>query len=607
MEAPASAIAPKPRARKDHLGALAHLLSRLTAADEVVPQIPQLFVDELEAARCELWLSEGAAGSARLAHAAGIEEMAVADHLPLGVGPIGSVLQNRQPLTNTELQRLGGPWKEYAKRHKVSHLSVFPLMEGRQAACACAVYSRAAAGPEMLRWWGLCAQMGSLAAGKELAVQRDLKSITQLSLLFEATKLLQSTLDLSELLELILKIAKTECRADRGTVFLVDNKRQQLWSIVAFGLEHEEIRLPFGRGVAGRVASTGEVLNVEDAYSLEFFEPSFDQKFQYKTRSLLCLPIRHVTGEVVGVIQLLNKITGRFTRDDEDFLQKLSGHMAMALENARLHKEALEKQRMERELEMARGIQRGLLPEEPPVVPGYELAVANKPCYEVGGDYYDFLSLGPQTLLLVIADVEGKGVSSALVMSNLQATLRALVTHLHSLEVLALSLNEMIYNDTRSRKFLSIFLGLLDTRKSGLHYINAGHVPPLLVSGETGQYKLLHEGGTVVGLFPEAEYARGSVRLSPGDVLVCCTDGVTEPCDERDEEYGTERMADCVARHRHKSAQHIVQAVLDDVTAFAINGKHLDDQVLMVLKVTQTGGLEAATSSSRQSSSDNPN
>ena len=119
--------------------------------------------------------------------------------------------------------------------------------------------------------------------------------------------------------------------------------------------------------------------------------------------------------------------------------------------------------------------------------------------------------------------MEGKGVGSALVMSNLQATLRALVMHLHSLEVLALSLNEMIFNDTKSEKYLSCFLGLVDTRRGGLHYINCGHCPPVLVHGEDGKFELLEEGGTVIGLFPTAEYRRGSVRLNPCDVLICCT------------------------------------------------------------------------------------
>ena len=438
--------------------------------------------------------------------------------------------------------------------------------------------------------------MDATAARTEtLSPEQAQKTISQLARLFEATLLLNSTLDLAELLDRILQIARSECHADRGSVFLVDAQKKELWSIVASGLEHQEIRVPFGRGVSGRVAQTGETINLEDAYQLEYYDRGYDQKFGYRTRSLLCLPIRHKTGEIVGVIQLLNQVNGKFAREDEDFLLKLSSHMAMALENARLHREVIEKQRLERELALARDIQRSLLPAAPPVVPGYDIAVINEMCYEVGGDYYDFLNLGPQSLLLVVADVEGKGVSSAMVMSNLQATLRALVMHLHSLEVLTMSLNEMIHNDTRSQKFLSIFLGLVDTRRNGLHYINGGHVPPMLIDGQTGHYKLLEEGGTVIGLFPTAEYSRGSAKLHPGDVLVLCTDGIVESMDARDEEYGTPRLAAAIARNHHKSAQEIVDLVLTEVDEFSRGGTHVDDKVLMILKVAADGTLAAGT------------
>jgi sigma-B regulation protein RsbU (phosphoserine phosphatase) len=196
----------------------------------------------------------------------------------------------------------------------------------------------------------------------------------------------------------------------------------------------------------------------------------------------------------------------------------------------------------------------------------------------------------------VVADVEGKGVASALVMSNLQATLRALVMHLHSLEVLTLSLNEMIYNDTKSEKYLSIFLGLVDTRRNGLHYINAGHVPPILVSGATGEWKQLTDGGTVIGLFPHAEYQRGSVKLNPGDVLVTCTDGIGEAQDTNEEEYGSDRLAACIAKNREKSAQEIVEIVLREVTDFSRGGTHVDDKVLMILKVSDQGTITQAVS-----------
>jgi phosphoserine phosphatase RsbU/P len=306
---------------------------------------------------------------------------------------------------------------------------------------------------------------------------------------------------------------------------------------------------------------------------------------------LLSLPIKHHTGEIVGVIQLLNKQGAKaFSGEDLDFLNKLSGHMAMALENAQLHRDQLIKQRLEKELALARGIQRSLLPEAPPIVPGYDIAVTNEPCFEVGGDYYDFLALGPHSLLLVVADVEGKGVASALVMSNLQATLRALVMHLHSLEVLATSLNEMIFNDTKSEKYLSCFLGLVDTRRGGLHYINCGHVPPVLIRAN-GESKALEEGGTVVGLFPTADYRRGTAVFGPGDVMVCCTDGILEASNVNEEEFGRARLVACIRAHQEKSAQGIADAVLTEVNAFSRGSNFTDDKVLMILKVAPDGTL----------------
>jgi len=572
-------------------GAVAAFTSR--GADEILPQIPHLLVSGFGADRAELWLWDGAGW---LTHAAGQDGLTRQDPaMRRDSGAIGAAAQARKTMENVVLSTFGGSDQEFARASGLSHLCCYPLTSKEQLLGVLAIYTAGAAPEKLLKWWRIYADMTSLKVQGSLEFREKDKQITQLSLLFEATRLLNSTLDLSELLELILKIARNEVKADRGSVFLLDSKNQELWSIVAMGLDRQEIRVPLGRGVAGQVAQTGKTVNVEDAYALDFFDPEFDEKFAYRTRSLLCLPIRHHNGQIVGVIQLLNQSTrARFSREDEEFLSKLSGHMAMALENARLHREELEKQRLEKELALARDIQRSLLPESPPIVPGYEIAVSNEPCFEVGGDYYDFLNLGPQSLLLVVADVEGKGVSSALVMSNLQATLRALVMHLHSLEVLTLSLNEMIYNDTKSEKFLSIFLGLVDTRRHGLHYINAGHVPPVLIRAATGKYRLLEDGGTVVGLFPTAEYMRGSVKLEPGDVLICCTDGILEAENANEEEFGVDRLAACVTRHRSRTAQAIVDSVLQEVNAFAVGGKHSDDKVLMIMKVSPDGQPNSA-------------
>jgi len=590
------AAAAKTKTRKDYVSSFATAVTRLASnSSDLLAVVPQLLVNEFGATRSELWLWDESSRSAYLTHSSGLAADHRRDYAAAGEGPVGKVGAAHKHIHNIELSTFGAEHADLAHKTGLTHISAYPLLSKDRVLGVIVNYTREHVSDEVLGWWDVYVEVTSVAAQETLQAAESRKTITQLSLLFEATRLLNSTLDLAELLELILKIARTEVKADRGTVFMVDRQNEELWSIVASGLDHREIRVPFGKGVAGRVAETGELINVDDAYTLPYFDRSFDQKFKYTTKSLMCLPIKHHDGQIVGVLQLLNKFEApKFTAEDEDFLMKLSGHMAMALENARLHREIVEKQRLEKEMALAREIQRSLLPESPPVVPGYEIAVMNEPCFEVGGDYYDFLHLGPQSLLLVIADVEGKGVSSALVMSNLQATLRALVMHLHSLEVLALSLNEMIYLDTKNQKYLSCFLGLVDTRRNGLHYINAGHVPPLLINSDSGEYRLLDKGGTVIGLFPKSEYERGSVDLAPGDILVCCTDGIYEAMDANDDEYGTERLAKCVSANHHKSAQGIVDAVLKEVNEFSKGGSHVDDKVLMVMKVNSDGSLSQA-------------
>jgi sigma-B regulation protein RsbU (phosphoserine phosphatase) len=579
---------------KNYVNAFAGAVAALSrAGEDFTARMLELLVRDFDAGRAELWLWDGSSGSCYLTHAVGQAAAHRKDYAEAGAGVIGKLAHNRTSIENIVVSTFGGEHQEFARKSGLTHISGYPLLSGEQLVGVLALYNQGEVPEDLLLWWRLYSEMSAAKLGSVLTTQQKDKRINQLSLLFEATRLLNSTLDLAELLELILKIARAEVKADRGTVFLVDHRRHELWSIAASGLDHQELRLPFGKGVAGRVAASGQAINSDNAYELDCFDPEFDEKLNYRTESLLTLPIRHHSGEVVGVLQLLNAQSGHFSADDIEFLTRLSGHMAMALENARLHRDRLEQQRMERELSLARSIRHRLLPEAPPVVPGYDIAVLRDFCFNVAGDYYDFLNLGPQSLLIVSAEVEGKGVSSALIMANLQATLRALIMHLHSLEVLAFSLNEMLYKDTHG-KHLSLFLGLVDTRRNVLHYINAGHVPPALIRGESGEVKLLEEGGTVIGLFPQADFTRGSAKLEAGDVLVCSTDGILAVRDENHEQYGAQRLADLVRSHRERSAQGIVDAVLSDVASYSTASMNDDDKVLIVMKVTSDKSEEVS-------------
>ncbi|MDA2912957.1 SpoIIE family protein phosphatase [Acidobacteriia bacterium AH_259_A11_L15] len=430
---------------------------------------------------------------------------------------------------------------------------------------------------------GLGAAPANLAEARELLAEQS-RTLARLQFLVEASKVLNSTLDLPELLGIILKMASENTGADRGSLFLVDHQRQQLWSLLAHGLERKEIRLPMGQGIAGAVAQTGEVVNLEDAYSDPRFDREFDQRFGYRTHSLLCLPIKDRDEKIVGVLQLLNKRDGSFRDEDLEFLQGLSVHAAIALENARLHLESVERQRLERELSLARNIQAALLPEKPPALDAFEVAVRHESSLQVSGDYYDFLFPTADSFVFVVSDVEGKGVGASLIMSNLQASLRAIIMQVHSLEGVLYSLNESLVVGARSKKFMTFFLGLMDQSGRGLHYVNAGHVPPVLVR-KHGEPVFLKEGGMVLGLFPHQRYQRGFEKLEPGDVILACTDGITEAANPQEEQYESERIIQVAQTNRQRSAQEIVEAIFADVAAFERGGTHQDDKVMMALKV----------------------
>ena len=401
--------------------------------------------------------------------------------------------------------------------------------------------------------------------------------------LVEASKILNSTLDLDRLLELILEVATRELRADRGTVYLLDKKAGELYARIAQGMESRILRVKIGQGISGQVAATGETVRIEDAYQDPRFAQKFDAKSGYRTRSMLCTPIRNKTGEIIGVIQLLNKIEGTFELEDEVFLQALTVHVAIALENAKLHAEVVDQQRIRTELELGRQIQQNLLRPPPAHWHRYRLAAKADTCYEVGGDFYDFLPISNTVLWTVIADVSGKGISAALVMSTLQASLRALIVGVHSFERLLEQMNGMVRDFTGGSIYVTLFLALLDSESNKLHYINAGHNPPVLVRAD-GRLELLEEGGTVVGLLPGVRYNRAQVEVYPGDVLVLYTDGVVEASNAAGDMYGIEGLVRSVEAARPSVAPPAVLArILADVNEFSAGAPATDDQTLVII------------------------
>lgn len=417
------------------------------------------------------------------------------------------------------------------------------------------------------------------------------EQIKRLRSIVEATKLLNSTLNLRKLLKIILELATGYCRAAKGTIYLVDHQKREIWSEVQKGRDRVLIHLPFGRGIAGTVARTGETVIIHDAYKDSRFYPGIDERTGFRTKSMICMPLRDAKKKIVGVFQLMNKRAsgksrrgGYFTPHDAELLDMLAVHAALAIDKARLHQETLEKEAIEKEIEIAVKIQRLLLPEQMPSLDGFDIAAATVPSKRVGGDFYDAIRLGNQKVLLIIADVSGKGVPAAMLVSTMQAWLHAFVeTRMDVLQIVE-RLNKVIHEDSTIDKYITFFICELGLERKVITSVNAGHNYPLLFRPD-GTMRQLQKGGISLGMFAEADYAEEEVQLESGDVLVLYTDGVTEAMDKRQNLYGEARFYQCLRQHLGRSARDIQDAVRSDVKSFMKDAPQADDITMMVVKV----------------------
>ncbi len=292
-----------------------------------------------------------------------------------------------------------------------------------------------------------------------------------------------------------------------------------------------------------------------------------------------------VQGKTKGLL-LIGKSMGYVQFDDLKlhFISALGNTAMASLENERLFQEELIKISIENELMFALEIQKNLLPKEMPNLPGFDIAGKSLPSRHVGGDYFDFIALSETKILVAIADVSGKGMPASLIMANVQAALRVLAPMNLLLPELVFKLNNLIYSNTSSDKFITFFIGVLDTETARFNYINAGHNPPVLFNSETRSMSQLTDGGLILGVLEDNdEYLEGVVDIATGDVLLLYTDGITESMSDTHEEYGTERLEACLLRNLRLPAENIIESIIDEVTDFSTNNQQYDDLTLIVV------------------------
>jgi sigma-B regulation protein RsbU (phosphoserine phosphatase) len=347
------------------------------------------------------------------------------------------------------------------------------------------------------------------------------------------------------------------------------------------------IRLPVGRGIAGAVAKTGEVIRIDDAYQDARFDPSTDKRSGYRTRSILCAPIKNRKGAVVGVFQLLNRRGGAFDDADVEVLSALSVQAALAIENALLHKTSLEKERQDREIRAAQSIQRALLPEQGGRVAGrLAIAAMNELCEDASGDYYDFLDLSDGTVGIAIGDVSGHGLGAAMVMAEARALYRAFSSGIEDVGKVLDLLNDFLSEDMTAGRFMSFFCASVHPESGVVRWGSAGHNPVLHYRATSGEVRQLDSTGRVLGVMPGAAYETGaSFTLEPGDALLLYTDGATEAQNPAGAFFGLERLTGCFSSTARDGPEAVLETVRTALRAFTGGAPNHDDLTLLALTV----------------------
>jgi phosphoserine phosphatase RsbU/P len=446
---------------------------------------------------------------------------------------------------------------------------------------------------------GLLEHLASREGERKALGTEALQLYREVNLIYSFSEKLAALLDVERVAQLTLQEARHLIVATDGVLMLLDEHSGALATVAGFGDELPGLAgFRAGHGVIGAVAATGIAEVIHDVHAdprRVVDDPG--------VRSLICAPLK-VGERVTGVIAIGSTLPIAYEARELKLLTTLALQTATAIENARLFERTVQAARererllalqqetelaragLEREFELAARIQAGLFPASLPDLNGYDLAARNQPARQCGGDYYDALlaSAASDRVLLCVADVSGKGLPASLLMSSLQATLRALATRTESLGALTARMSELLYLSTGDNKYATAALLDLDTATGAAHYVSAGHTDSLLLRAG-GSAEHLHSTGVPLGLLPPGlPFEETSLTLASGDVLVIYTDGVSEAVNAAGDEFGDARLADIVRHASGAPSAAIVDQVFDAIEAHAGDTPQFDDITLMVLR-----------------------
>jgi phosphoserine phosphatase RsbU/P len=423
-----------------------------------------------------------------------------------------------------------------------------------------------------------------------LAPTVELSVTDKLRLLLDITKKISRSLDLQEVLNLVMDTLGSLIHYDAAGIYILKCKvvhpDAQSGETRVFHTEAVrgydiddlmELRLKIGEGIIGHVAQSGEPIISPDVRT----DPRYVNARE-ETRSEMVAPIIS-NDEVIGVFDLESDQLNSYTPDDLQVLLLLASQVAIIIEKVMLHEQLIEKKRLEGQLEVARQVQLELLPAHDPQLEGFDICAWNFSTEEVSGDYYDWVSIYEDQIGMVIADVSGKGVPAALLMAFLRASLRAAIHIGYAPHISMAKVNYLLWESIERNQFVTAFYGVLDASNKTLAYTNAGHNPPLLMDAD-GTARFIERGGLPLGMFRDTRYYEYYQAIEPGQLLVLYTDGATEAQGANGEEYGRDRLEAAVRASRHLSARELITAIQQDVLAWTDGRGASDDMTFFIVK-----------------------
>jgi len=413
-----------------------------------------------------------------------------------------------------------------------------------------------------------------------------LSTVDKLRLLLDITKTISRSLDLDEVLNLVMDTLGSLIPYDAAGIYLIEfldeAKNPYVFKSKAIrgyqiSFELIEPRLKMGEGFLGTVAQTGKPIISPDV--------SKDQRYfaaRERTRSELVAPIVS-NDRVIGVFDLESDQYDAYSEDDLSVLQLLTSQVAIIIEKVRLHEQVVEKKRIQAQLEIARQVQLELLPGNDPEIDNFDISAYVFPTEEVSGDYYDWVKVFDDQIGIVVADAVGKGIPAALLMSFLRASLRSCAQIGYAPHIAFSKVSSLLRGSIEDNQFVTAIYGILDSTNKTFVFSNAGHNPPLLIKPD-GEYKYVEYGDMPLGMFDDLHYHQHFIRFEPGQLMLIYTDGITEATNPTGEEYGQDRLAKRVLDGFHLPAKKLIDHIRKGVDDFTERRILDDDGTLFIVK-----------------------